>query len=59
MLANKILTWDNYIKRGGEGPNICALCHLDVEVMDHLMIHYSFTKSVWMEILKEFDISLS
>lgn len=43
MLENKILTWDNYVKRGGVGPIICVLCHLDVESVDHLMIHCPFS----------------
>lgn len=44
LFKNKILTWDNCIKRGGTSPIICVLCHLDVESMDHLMIQCPFNQ---------------
>lgn len=50
MLENKILTWDNFLKRGGNGPNVCILCFMDVESVDHIMIHCKFTKEVWQEV---------
>ena len=46
LLDNSILTWDNYIKRGGCGPNICSMCKEDEEAIDHLMIKCSFTRKV-------------
>lgn len=47
MFKNKILTWDNFLKRGGTGPNVYILCLMDVKIVDHLMIHCPFTKDVW------------
>jgi ribonuclease HI len=45
--ANKILTWDNLIHRGWEGPNICLLCRLNSESVTHLFIDCTFTQQVW------------
>lgn len=59
MLKNKILTWDNFLKRGGSGPNICIMCHMDAESVDHLMVHCSFTKSVWREVKNVLNIAQS
>ena len=42
-LENKILTADNYEKKGEIGPNICILCYRSVETVDHLLIHCHFT----------------
>ena len=33
---NKLLTWDNLQRRGWIGPNRCALCYSDEEVVSHL-----------------------
>ena len=30
---NRILTWDNLLKRGFSGPNICPLCGLEEETI--------------------------
>ena len=46
----KILTWDNYLKRGGKGPNICTLCKSVEECVDHILVYCSFSKMVWREI---------
>lgn len=32
-LENKILTGDNYIKRGGVGPIFCLMCGHDAEIV--------------------------
>lgn len=53
MFENKILTWDNFLKRSGNGPNMCTLFHMAIETVDHLMAYCQFTKSVWVEIKKE------
>ena len=46
MLENKILTWDNYVKRGRIGPTICVLFMLETEYIDHLMVKCTFTQMV-------------
>ena len=45
-LGNHILTWDYYLKNGGVDPNSCPLCNMNVESMDHLLIHCTFTLHV-------------
>jgi hypothetical protein len=44
---DKILTWDNLLRRGWEGPNICFLCHLNSESITHLFLDCTFTQQVW------------
>jgi hypothetical protein len=40
---NRILTWDNLLKRGFIGPSRCTLCQQSEETMEHLLnnCHYS------------------
>ena len=40
MLENKFLTRYNYLKRGGNWPNICILCYMVAKSIDQLMVHY-------------------
>jgi hypothetical protein len=51
ILENKLLTWDNLQKRQFNGPGWCTLCKEQPETMDHLFIHFSFTKGVWADSL--------
>ena len=44
------MTRDNFQKRGGIGPNICILCFLVVESMDHLFVNCPFTMWIWNEV---------
>jgi hypothetical protein len=46
---NKIPTWDNLLRKGWMGPNICQLCNRDAESVQHLFIHCHFTQ-VWDKI---------
>jgi hypothetical protein len=48
---NKILTLKVLQKKGWHGPSICPLCKIDVEEIDHMFVHFSFTHSVWDRIL--------
>ena len=50
MMENKILTWDNFIRKEGNGPNICSLCFMDAESVEHFMDDCKFTQSVWGEV---------
>jgi hypothetical protein len=52
MIENRILTWENMIKRGFVGPSRCALCRGEEETINHLMINFPFTIEVWNNILK-------
>lgn len=57
MMENKIITWDNFLKRGGMGLNICLLCYSHGEIVDHLMVHCPFTKIVWQEVKLALNIA--
>ena len=37
-LENKILTGDNFIKRGGYSPNVCWFCLSDEESVNHMLV---------------------
>ena len=50
LLQNKILSLDNLKKRVVFIANRCVLCKNDVESVDHIMLHCSFTKKVWDKI---------
>jgi hypothetical protein len=52
MIDNRILTWDNLLKRGFVGPSRCFLCGKGEETINHLMVYCSFTKEVWNYLLK-------
>jgi hypothetical protein len=44
MLEQRILTWENLIKRGFNGPSRCVLCGIAEENVLHLFVKCSFTK---------------
>ena len=56
-LENRILTWEIFVKSGGNGPNTCFIYHNEVESFDHIMIHCTFAKLVWKEFKKELKIA--
>ena len=43
-LADKVLTWDNFTKSGGIGPNICVLCLSKGESINHIFVHFSLRR---------------
>lgn len=45
-LSNWILTWDNFVKRGGIGPGMCLLCRSDTESIAHLFISCPFSREI-------------
>ena len=46
-VENHILTWDNLIKRGWNGPSRCCLCYKSEEFVHHIFVDCSFTKRVF------------
>ena len=52
-LSNKLLTWDNLIKRGWKGPIWCLLCHSNEEIGSHLFVSCHYGELVWKETTKE------
>jgi hypothetical protein len=42
-LEEKILTWDNKLKRGWIGVNCCSLCSYEAEPMNHLFHSFYFS----------------
>lgn len=47
LLKDKILTPDNLMKRGMNLVSRCYLCKEVEESVNHLTIHYSYTKRLW------------
>ncbi|CAN1265966.1 hypothetical protein LINPERPRIM_LOCUS12388 [Linum perenne] len=43
----KIASMDNLPRRGLMFVNRCALCEKDLEIVDHLLIHYDFASAIW------------
>lgn len=55
-LQDKILTQDNLIKRGHIMPKRCILCKNQMELVNHILIHFSFSREVWDNITKIFGV---
>ena len=47
LIANRILTWDNLLKKGFSGPGICPFCCSEEENVTHIMITCPYTIQVW------------
>jgi len=47
LLEDKILTWNNLLKRGWIGPGYCYLCKGNEETTNHLFSHCPFMTSIW------------
>jgi hypothetical protein len=45
-LKNKLLTWDNGLKRGWNGPNHCILCKSMEEFVSHIFIYCPYAGKV-------------
>jgi len=50
VVRNRILTWDNLVKRGSMGPSICYLYKSDFEDGLHLFLNCPFIHTVWKEL---------
>ena len=44
---NPYLTWDNFCKRGFQGPSYCVLCGHGEESVSHLFFHCSYSIQLW------------
>jgi hypothetical protein len=55
MLEQKILTWENLVKRGIVGPSRCVLCGNNEENVRHIFVDCSFTKDIWYIIQKDLN----
>jgi hypothetical protein len=44
---NRILTWDNLIKKGFTGPSRCPLCQQSEETMEHLLNNCHYSQQIW------------
>jgi hypothetical protein len=47
VLHNRILTWENLMKRGFTGPSRCHLCEVKEETTDHLLDECNYTTKIW------------
>ncbi|CAN0839651.1 Putative ribonuclease H protein At1g65750 [Linum grandiflorum] len=43
----KVATVDNLQRRGMQMPNRCVLCYSNIETVNHILLHCSFTIKVW------------
>ena len=50
-----ILMEDNLKKSGFQAPSQCALCHVEEETINHLLLECVFAKEVWREDLRNWD----
>ena len=57
MLQNKILTQDNFQKRGINVVNRCTLCKNRFGDRDHLFLNCSYSEQVWTEILNYWSMT--
>jgi hypothetical protein len=57
ILEQRILTWENLVKRGFLGPSRCVLCGKDEEIVYHLFVDCIFKKYIWSSILKDLKLN--
>jgi len=56
LMEHRILTWDNLIKRGFQGPRICVICKESENFVLHLFGDCNFIKNIWQPISKELNL---
>jgi hypothetical protein len=57
LLEQRILTWENLVKRGIHGPRRCILCGNCEDTVYHLFVECNFTKDIWYLMLKELKLN--
>lgn len=55
-LEDKILTWDNLLKKGFVGPSFCVLCKEGSESIHHLFVDCKIAKEVWSKVSSIYNI---
>ena len=58
LLHDSILSWDNLIKRGWEGPSRCPLCACHEETSVHIFLLCAFSLDLWNMILGQLNFPL-
>ena len=53
---NKILTYDNLMRRGYTLTNWCCMCRCEGESVDHLLIHCYMANELWNFVFRSFGI---
>ena len=56
LLEDKLLTWNNILKRGWQGPGLCLLCRGNEESTFHIFFQCPFTCTVWSKILTHYKL---
>jgi hypothetical protein len=56
LIEDKLLTWNNLLKRGWQGPRLCLLCRGNEETGLHLFVQCPFTVSIWNKITIHFKL---
>jgi len=56
LIEDTLLTWNNLLKRGWQGPEMCLLCRGNEETVLHLFVHCPFTVSIWSKITDHFKL---
>ena len=54
---NRILTIDNFIRRGWVLVNRCCMCCAEVETIDHLLLHCLVVSQLWALIFAIFGLT--
>ena len=57
LLQDKILTLENLAKRGQIIPKRCSLCQHNLEMVNHLFIHFPYSSKVWNLLTKDLGVS--
>ena len=58
LLHDSILSWDNLVKRGWEGPSRCPLCVCYEETSIHLFLQCPFALDMWNIFLDQLNLTL-
>jgi ribonuclease HI len=56
LIEDKLLTWNNLLKRGWQGPRLCLLCRGNEEMGLHLFVQCPFIVSIWNKITIHFKL---
>jgi hypothetical protein len=58
LIEDKLLTWNNLLKRGWQGPGLCQLCRGNEDFVFHLFVQCPFTCFVWNKIKVHYKLSI-